>query len=108
MAGQQGRQPTRQLYAQIREDIYLAAKARAAEMRVPLRELLENALVRALNGDESHGPKNQRSVWDDEYLSMQERQPFGSPVELTREEAVAIVREALAANGHDDSSARGG
>ena len=27
-------EPTRQLYAQIKEDIYLASKAKAAEMRV--------------------------------------------------------------------------
>ena len=87
-------QPTRQLYAQIREDIYLEAKAKAAEMRVPLREFIEAALESALRG-EMHAKEVARSVWEDEYLDMQLRQPFGSPVELTSEEAKAIVREAV-------------
>ena len=87
-------QPTRQLYAQIREDVYLAAKARAAEMRVPLREFIESALESALSG-EQQGTVSPRSVWDDEYLGMQLRQPVGSPVELTSDEAKAILREAV-------------
>ena len=37
--------PTRQLYAQIREDLYLGAKSRAAEMRVPMREFIERAIA---------------------------------------------------------------
>ncbi len=91
---------TRQIYASVREDIYLAAKARAAELRVPLRELIEMALSRML-ADEVAGaieapanrpePRRQSSVWDDEYISMQARQPIGSPVELTREEAARIA-----------------
>ncbi len=94
MPREKATQPTRQLYAQIREDIYLASKARAAEMRVPLREFIEDALEASLNGG---GPTSQtpRSVWDDEYLGMQLRQPLGSPVELTADEAREIVREAL-------------
>ena len=36
---------TRQVFATIDEELYLAAKARAAEMRVPLRELMEIALL---------------------------------------------------------------
>ena len=88
-------QPTRQLYAQIREDIYLASKARAAEMRVPLREFIEAALESALNGDDAQVAGSSRSVWDDEYLGMQLRQPFGSPVELTSDEAKAILQEAV-------------
>ena len=87
-------QPTRQLYAQIREDIYLAAKARAAEMRVPLREFIESALDAALSG-EGHPPGEVRTVWDDEYIGMQLQQPFGAPVELTSEEARAILRDAV-------------
>ena len=90
-------QPTRQLYAQIREDIYLASKARAAEMRVPLREFIESALESALNGGDSQVTNSSRSVWDDEYLGMQLRQPFGSPVELTSDEAKAILQEAVTA-----------
>lgn len=88
--------PTRQLYAQIREDLYLGAKARAAEMRMPLREFIEYALAAALSGDgQSPAAATSRSVWDDEYLSMQARQPFGSPVELTDEEVKSILREAV-------------
>lgn len=88
--------PSRQLYAAIREDLYLAAKARAAELRIPLREFLERALELAL-GDQSRPtgaqPTTEGTVWKDEYISMQARQPLGSPVELTDEEAKAIARE---------------
>ncbi len=96
MARQKSSVPTRQLYAQIREDLYLGAKARAAEMRVPLRTFLENALEMALNADQyqSSEPKVE-SVWNDEYLSMQRRQPVGSPIELSADEAAAILREAV-------------
>ena len=96
MPRQKSSVPTRQLYAQIREDLYLSAKARAAEMRVPLRTFLENALEMALNGDQSQTPQTRvESVWNDEYLSMQQRQPVGSPVQLTAEEAAAILEEAV-------------
>ena len=90
-------EPTRQLYAQIREDLYLAAKARAAEMRVPLRIFLEKALTNALEGNGAgvDTPSSEPSVWDDEYLSIQRRQPVGSPVELTSTEASAIVLDAV-------------
>lgn len=96
MPRQKSSVPTRQLYAQIREDLYLSAKARAAEMRVPLRTFLEEALEMALNGEQSQPsePKTQ-SVWNDEYLSMQGRQPVGSPVQLSEDEASAILREAV-------------
>lgn len=88
--------PTRQLYAQIREDLYLGAKARAAEMRMPLREFIEYALAAALDEDgQIRSAATARSVWDDEYLSMQARQPFGSPVELTEDEVKSILREAV-------------
>lgn len=88
--------PTRQLYAQIREDLYLGAKARAAEMRMPLREFIEYALAAALDEDgQSRPAATARSVWDDEYLSMQARQPFGSPIELTDDEVKSILREAV-------------
>ena len=92
---------TRQIYASVREDIYLAAKARAAELRVPLRERIEMALVRLLKkeGTEAaEAPPTNRSagrprpsIWDDEYIGMQARQPIGSPVELAREEAARIA-----------------
>ena len=93
-------QPTRQLFAKIREDVYLDAKAKSAELRVPLREFLENALISALRDEPADPPQPPpaappRSIWDDEYLSMQSRQPFGSPVELTGEEAAAILQDAI-------------
>ena len=98
MPRQRTSEPTRQLYAQIREDLYLAAKARAAEMRVPLRIFLENALSDALGRDdavEDSPPPPPPSVWDDEYLSIQLRQHVGSPVELAQTEAAAIVLDAV-------------
>lgn len=63
-------------------------------MRVPLREFIEDALESALSGEGTSADVS-RSIWDDEYLGMQLRQPLGSPVELTEEESKAIVREAL-------------
>ena len=99
MPRQKSSVPTRQLYAQIREDLYLSAKARAAEMRVPLRTFLENALEMALNGDQPQASEPKReSVWNDEYLSMQRRQPVGSPVQLSADEASAILREAVSSD----------
>jgi hypothetical protein len=88
--------PTRQIYAAIREDIYLAAKSRAAELRIPMREYLERALELALGGESPEDPVAEPaavpSVWDDEYIGMQAKQPVGSPVELSEDEASAIVR----------------
>lgn len=90
--------PTRQLYAAIREDLYLGAKARSAELRIPLREFLERALELALGGEPlpTGGQSTRKgAVWNDEYISMQAEQPIGSPVELTDEEARAIARDAF-------------
>ena len=93
---------TRQLYASIREDTYLAAKARAAEMRIPLREFLEIALERALAEEvRVPDPDKPASIWDDEYLGMQASQSLGSPVELTRDEAERLVRESFGSRGSD-------
>ena len=104
MTGPDEKIETRQLYASIREDIYLAAKARAAEMRIPLRRLLEMALERALAGEKQEEaaapePAGPPSIWDDEYLRMQASQPLGSPVELTRDEAERLVRDSFGAHG---------
>ncbi len=99
MARQKIAGPTRQLYAQIREDIYLAAKARAAETRVPLRVFLEEALETALGSGGGGESQARPSVWDDEYLAMQRRQPIGSPVELTDSEASSILLEAISDSG---------
>lgn len=93
--------PTRQIYASVSEDIYLAAKARAAELRIPLRLFLEQALELALSGAhprDSAGPASPEmpaveSVWEDEYLGIQARQPVGNPVVLSRDEAERVLRE---------------
>ena len=94
-------QPTRQLYATIREDIYLAAKAKATELRLPLRRFIEDALELAIAGGASaQAPSEARpqspspaqpSVWDDQYLAAQARQPLGAPVELSADEARRVA-----------------
>ena len=91
--------PTRQLFASVREDIYLLAKAKAAEKRVSMRVLLEEALEMYLGIDGS--PSEYRevvedsSIWNDEYLKMQSQRPVGTPVELSADEAKKIAREAF-------------
>ena len=89
---------TRQIYASVREEVYFAAKARAAELRVPLREFIEMALENALAVEGQpvqqvgqSSPRHRPSIWDDEYLRMQAQQPLGSRVELTREEAARVA-----------------
>ena len=94
-------QPTRQLYATIREDIYLAAKAKATELRLPLRRFIEDALELAIAGGAAAqaasetpaqvAPAAQPSVWDDQYLAAQARQPLGAPVELSADEARRVA-----------------
>lgn len=91
MARKKIEEDTRQIYASVREDLYLAAKAQATELRMSLREFVEHALELALTG-QSKNASATPSVWDDEYIGMQTRQPIGSPVELTREEAETVVR----------------
>lgn len=96
MPRKKSEQPTRQLYAAVREDLYLASKSKAAERRVSLREFVEHALEMALNDVEpSPSLPPEPSVWDDEYIRLQVRQPIGSPVELTRDEAVRLLRASL-------------
>lgn len=96
-------QATRQIYASIREDLYLAAKARATELRIPLRRFLEDALELALTGQAASsapapfggGASRQPSIWEDEYVRMQSQQPVGSPVELSEDEAKQLIRESF-------------
>ena len=100
---------TRQIYASIREDLYLATKARATEMRMPLRQFIEMALELALTGQERSAPHPAArpappTIWEDEYLRMQAQQPVGSPVELTREEAEKVVRASFGPGPADSSS----
>mgnify|MGYP001204114346 CR=1 FL=1 len=87
---------TRQIYASIREDLYLAAKNRATELRIPLREFVELAIALTLKKDSTTSVDSSgSSIWDDEYLNIQSQQPLGSPVELTREEAEKVVRDSF-------------
>ncbi len=102
--------PTRQIYASIREDVYLAAKAKATELRMPMKRFIEQALLLALSGQgdlqQPQGgstitPLSPPSIWDDEYLRMQASQPVGSPVELSEEEAAEIVRASFGSDSQD-------
>ena len=65
--------PTRQIYASIREDVYLAAKSRAAELRLPMRRFIEIALANAIEADGA-APME---VWYPEDTSPPKRRPFG-------------------------------
>lgn len=94
-------EPTRQIYASIREDVYLAAKARATELRLPMRRFIEEALANAISADNpalteltgSQSSPDQRppSIWDDQYLEAQARQPLGSPLNLSEHEARRVA-----------------
>ena len=96
-------EPTRQLYASIREEIYLAAKSRAAQLRLPLRRFIEDALVNAIEGGASISkefPNEQeassikpKTVWDDQYIGAQASQPLGSPLDLSENEARRVALE---------------
>ena len=93
--------PTRQLFATIREDIYLEVKAESAEKRISMRTLLEQALTMYLSGEVSNELANKvetetkSSIWEDEYLGMQADRPVGTPVEISENEARRIAREAF-------------
>ena len=97
MARKKAEGNTRQIYASVREDLYLAAKARATALRMPLKEFVEMALDLALSGPAQSSPsaESDASVWDDEYLRMQADQPVGSPVELSLEEAQRVIKAAF-------------
>lgn len=109
-------QPTRQLYATIREDIYLAAKAKATELRLPLRRFIEDALELAIaGGAAAQAPSEARpqaaspaqpSVWDDQYLAAQARQPLGAPVELSADEARRVALSVFQSDSPPDPPRR--
>ncbi|MCI0439303.1 MAG: hypothetical protein L0177_09255 [Chloroflexi bacterium] len=100
---------TRQLFAAIREDLYLAAKARAAELRMPMREFIAYALELALAegarepGQAFSQPSRvfaPRTIWDEEEsLRRQAADPLGADVELSHEEAEKVARAMFGA-GH--------
>ena len=113
MSKKQSEGKTRQVFAAIDEGLYLAAKSQAAEMRVPLREIIEMALSQMLENGRTErplteeAPKREPSIWDDEYLRMQSRQPIGAPVQLAREEAARVARAAFGSASGDWSSGNG-
>ena len=104
---------TRQLYASIREDIYLAAKSRATALRMPLREFIEYALELALTEEPPEATHvstrvpARRTIWDDDFLKQQAEQPVGSEVELSREEAERVVRASFGSVGQRRGSSSG-
>ena len=105
-------EPTRQIYASIREDIYLAAKSRAAELRLPMRRFLEEALVSAISsggtatldsiGETGTLAVKRTTVWDDHYIDAQASQPVGSPLDLSQDEARRVALEGF--NALNESS----
>jgi len=100
MARKKSDEPTRQICANIREDIYLLVKSKSAEDRLSMREILEESLLLYLGNDMSvtesdSSPASSSTVWDDEYLRIQAGQPVGTPIELSDDEAKRIALEAF-------------
>ena len=100
MARKKSDEPTRQIFANIREDIYLLVKSKSAEDRLSMREILEKSLLMYLGSDmgviESDSASTSSStVWEAESLGMQAGQPVGTPIELSEDEAKRIALEAF-------------
>tara|TARA_B100000519_G_scaffold43632_1_gene34329 strand:+ start:309 stop:647 length:339 start_codon:yes stop_codon:yes gene_type:complete len=97
MARNNSNQPTRQLFAKIDESLYLAIKAKSAQERLSIREILETALYQFLNSPNSNpntSTESQKSIWEkDEYLLMQTERPVGSPISLSDSEKKKIAKE---------------
>ena len=90
--------PTRQIFANIREDIYIKAKSKAAEQRLSMRDILEKSLSLYLDmPDESNEvlPSSENSIWNDSNISIQVEEPIGSPLDVSEEDARRIAREAF-------------
>ena len=102
MARKKNDGPTRQLFAKIDEDLYLKAKARSAESRMSMREILEESLELYLGYESSNRSEQseestpvEAAIWQDEYLNRQADRPLGAPIELSEEEAKEIARKAF-------------
>ena len=89
--------PTRQIFANIREDIYIKAKSKAAERRLSMRDILEESLSLYLDipNREDDMVESKDSVWGDTNISSQVSEPLGSPVDVSEEDARRIAREAF-------------
>ena len=102
MARKKNEGPTRQLFAKISEDLYLQAKAKSAESRKSMREILEESLELYLGYESTNTSQpsdeptsTETSIWQDEYLNRQADRPVGAPIELSEEEAKEIARKAF-------------
>jgi len=102
MARKKNDGPTRQLFAKIDETLYLKAKAKSAESRMSMREILEESLELYLAYESSNRTEQsdtttqaETSIWQDEYLNRQADRPVGAPIELSEEEAKEIARKAF-------------
>lgn len=102
MAKKKNEGPTRQLFAKISEDLYLQAKAKSAESRMSMREILEESLELYLGYESTNTSQpsdeptsTETSIWQDEYLNRQADRPVGAPIELSEEEAKEIARKAF-------------
>ncbi len=102
MARKKNDGPTRQLFAKIDEGLYLQAKAKSAESRMSMREILEESLELYLGYESTHRSRlldnpspAEPSIWQDEYLNRQADRPVGAPIELSEEEAKEIARKAF-------------
>ena len=102
MARKKNDGPTRQLFAKIDEDLYLKAKAKSAESRMSMREILEESLELYLGYESTNTSQpsdeptsTETSIWQDEYLNTQADRPVGAPIELSEEEAKEIARKAF-------------
>ena len=116
MAKKKVQYETRQVYASIREELYIAAKSKALELRMPMREFIEHALEKTLNFQDGLGsmsnslkqdnvPQGKTSLWDDPYLNVQSSQPIGAPVDLTPEESKKVLKQAFGQKENDWSGA---
>ena len=102
MARKKNEGPTRQLFAKISEDLYLQAKAKSAESRMSMREILEESLELYLGYESTNTSQpsdeptsTETAIWQDEYLNRQADRPVGAPIELSEEEAKEIARKAF-------------
>ena len=90
--------PTRQIFANIREDIYIKAKSKATEQRLSMRDILEKSLSLYLDIPDNMNSETRNSadsVWDNSTISIQVNEPLGSPIDISEEDAKRIAREAF-------------
>ena len=89
----------------------MAAKSRAAELRLPMRRFIEEALANAISGDNALGMDSpdatplkslRPSVWEDQYIGAQANQPLGAPLDLSEGEARRVALQAF--DFQDDSA----